>query len=113
LVVSEIVQYSHGYETIRILLYPANAIVASFALIFRIAINTECQLYSSIRRLLVLYFDSPSAQNSPMELEEALFVILGLWSEGIAHKVVNLRRGKDGIHDFPYNIRVRGRFIST
>jgi hypothetical protein len=34
--------------------------------------------YGSIRRLLVLYFDSPSAQNSPMEFEEALFARLGL-----------------------------------
>jgi hypothetical protein len=47
-----------------------------------VAINTEGQLtisyYGGIRRLLVLYFDSPSAQNSPMEFEEALFAKLGL-----------------------------------
>jgi hypothetical protein len=42
----------------------------------------ECQLtisyYGGIRRLLVLYFDSPSAQNPPIKFKEALFARLGL-----------------------------------
>jgi hypothetical protein len=34
--------------------------------------------YGGIRGLLVLYFESPSAQNPPIEFEEALFARLGL-----------------------------------
>jgi hypothetical protein len=46
-------------------------------MILRIATSsTECiSYYGGIRRLLVLYFDSPSAQNPPIE---ALFARLGL-----------------------------------
>jgi hypothetical protein len=39
----------------------------------------ECQLtisyYGGIRRLLILHFDSPSAQNPPIEFKDARLVL--------------------------------------
>jgi hypothetical protein len=50
-------------KQIRILAIQQNAIVASLALILRIATSSYKQLnYSDIRRLLVLRLNSPSAQ---------------------------------------------------